>query len=198
MVRCARRKQLHIEKAIISDNVRIKDYSEVTPGCLIAAGVTLGPHARLPPRTRIARWSENIELAMSNLNIGSVDTPTEFLNEIAEQAAHVLGSYPMVSSGGTFPIQMKRRTFVGGRMILCWRQSIRMPSQLEVTWIFPTMMTSRPRLPLMPLLSRTRIRIFRRKSRASPRFSIVRQLISFSNRWRILSPLIILDWRSMV
>ena len=109
--------------------MRIKDYSEVTPGCLIAAGVTLGPHARLLPRTRIARWSENIELAMSNLNIGSVDTPAEFLNEVAERAAQVLGS----SSDGivwrdiSYPSEDD--DICQGRLTRWWRLSTRMHSR---------------------------------------------------------------------
>lgn len=61
-----------ISHSIIADHVRVRTGSTIARGCLITSNITLGPKADLPPRTRIAKLGEHIDVAFRQL---SFDTP---------------------------------------------------------------------------------------------------------------------------
>lgn len=61
-----------ISHSIIADHVRVRSGSLIARGCLVTSNITIGPKADLPPRTRIAKLGEHIDVAFRQL---SFDTP---------------------------------------------------------------------------------------------------------------------------
>ena len=58
-----------IESSIIADCVRIRSGVTINRGCMVTSHVTLGPKVNIPANTRVAKWSDHLERALSDLNI---------------------------------------------------------------------------------------------------------------------------------
>ena len=58
-----------IESSIISDNVRIRSGVVINRGCMVTSNVSLGPKVNIPANTRVAKWSDHLERALTELNL---------------------------------------------------------------------------------------------------------------------------------
>lgn len=58
-----------LSSCIVADQVHVKSNSIVRAGCLITSSITVGPNADLPPRTRVAKLGEHVEVAMRRLGL---------------------------------------------------------------------------------------------------------------------------------
>ena len=57
-----------IKASILAEDVCILDGSQIGPGCMLARGVKVGPNAKIPPGTRLCKWTEHARLSQLNLS----------------------------------------------------------------------------------------------------------------------------------
>ena len=86
-----------IESSIISDNVRIRSGVTINRGCMVTSSVSLGPKVNIPANTRIAKWSDHLERALSDLNLtldgeGEDNHVATSLTQLSASSRAVLGS----------------------------------------------------------------------------------------------------------
>lgn len=86
-----------IESSIIADHVRIRQGVTINPGCMITSQVTLGPKVNIPANTRVAKWSDHLERALSDMNLGGLDADGEVsqvatsLSQLSAVSRSILG-----------------------------------------------------------------------------------------------------------
>lgn len=86
-----------IESSIISDNVRIRSGVTINRGCMITSNVSLGPRVNIPANTRVAKWSDHLERALSELNLtldgeGEDSHVATSLTQLSASSRAVLGA----------------------------------------------------------------------------------------------------------
>jgi translation initiation factor eIF-2B subunit epsilon len=62
-----------VTHSILADHVRIRNNTVINRGCLVTSNITLGPRADIPPRRRIAKLGEHIDLGIRQLGINDGD-----------------------------------------------------------------------------------------------------------------------------
>lgn len=86
-----------IESSIIADHVCIRQGVTINPGCMITSQVTLGPKVNIPANTRVAKWSDHLERALSDMNLGGLDADGEVsqvatsLTQLSTASRSILG-----------------------------------------------------------------------------------------------------------
>ena len=86
-----------IESSIIADNVRIRSGVTINRGCMVTSNVSLGPKVNIPANTRVAKWSDHLERALSELNLtldgeGEDSHVATSLTQLSASSRAVLGS----------------------------------------------------------------------------------------------------------
>jgi translation initiation factor eIF-2B subunit epsilon len=86
-----------IESSIIADNVRIRSGVVINRGCMVTSNVSLGPKANIPANSRVAKWSDHLERALTELNLtldgeGEDNQIATSLNELSASSRAILGA----------------------------------------------------------------------------------------------------------
>ena len=78
---------------ILSDRVLVRTGTVIEAGCLLTLDLTVGPRVTIPPKTRVAKWSDHLEAAMSALCMeGATDHSSINRSSLVTPRPEILGA----------------------------------------------------------------------------------------------------------